>query len=611
MNRLVLVLPVALLSLVPAAFGEIPPVVTWTSPIRIWVDQIGYRTDGNKMAVIASDDAIPDDLRIELRDEKSNRAVWKLSDHPEALTKFDHGNKDHESGDFVDHLDFSNFTAPGRYYLALTAPYQLRSYKFNIAKNPYFQSGLASWKAYYYNRADGEIPAKFGGLWNHGRAFLGPNQATEAKVYKWKVGNRWPDHIGDEVIDPKTYDVHGGYWDAGDLNKYTSNTVNVQNMLLMAYEMAMVKGGPKDKELNIPESGNGIPDELDEIRVATEFLLRDTDGTGAAFGRVHQEPGSPPETVTAAVQLTMPNSEVTMGRAAALAYAAVVWRESKFDNAFATKCLAESMKSWKLLQSKPHPWPVDPNTPQKILSQGEMRGDADYPNWRTIAAAAYFRLTGKQEFDDIVHAELAKRDLVNDANDPAIWIYIHTKGADPALVATIKKAILAAADSTLHQLAGRSYRTFVPGYWWGSNQTVGQYGCTLVLGAQLTDDSAKRKAYLDGAENYVHYLYGRNPRGECYFTNMKSFGAEHSAMVMFHSWVGNANSPYSKKYIGEGPNKIGPFPGYVIGGPNGNMKRLVEDEDLDWRKSPWEFNEPDIAYQSQVLRVLDAFIWPQ
>ena len=413
------------------------------------------------------------------------------------------------------------------------------------------------------------------------------------------------------MIDSKTYDVHGGWFDAGDLNKYTSNTVNTHNMLLMAYEMAMVKGGPKDTDLNIPESGNGIPDELDEIRNGTEFLLRDNDGTGAAFGRVHQEFGSPPESVTAAVQLTMPNSEVTMGRAAALAYAAVVWRESKFDNAFAGKCLAESMKSWKLLQSKPHPWPVDPKNPKKILSQGEMRGDADYSNWQAVAAAAYFRLTGKQEFDDIVHADLAKRNLINDANDPALWIYIHAKGADPALVATIKKAILSAADSTLHQLEGRSYRTFVPGYWWGSNQTIGQYGCTLVLGAQLTDDSAKRKAYLDGAENYVHYLYGRNPRGECYFTNMKSFGAERSAMVMFHGWVGNVNSQYSHKYIGEGPGKIGPFPGYVIGGPNGNMKRLVEDEDLDWRKSPWEFNEPDIAYQSQVLRVLDAFIWPQ
>ena len=65
-----------------AAPGESFPVVTPSSTIRIWVDQIGYRTQGNKMAVIASDTALPDNPQIELRDEKTGRAVWKLSAHP-------------------------------------------------------------------------------------------------------------------------------------------------------------------------------------------------------------------------------------------------------------------------------------------------------------------------------------------------------------------------------------------------------------------------------------------------------------------------------------------------------------------------------------------------
>ena len=614
MNRLSYGLALSVLGLVSVALAEIPPAGTPSSPIRIWVDQVGYRPQGTKMAVVASGSSLPDDLQIELRDEKSDRAVWKLADHPKALSQFNNGKKDNESGDHIDHLEFTDFATPGRYYFVLTAPENIRSYKFNIAPNPYYLPGLAAWKAFYYNRADGEKLEKHGGLWNHGKAFMGPGQATEAQVYAWKKGNRWPDQVGTEIIDPKKYDVHGGWWDAGDLNKYTSNTSSVHNMLLMSYEMTLAKGGgplPKDSDLNIPESGNGFPDALDEIRVGTEFLLRDSDGTGAAFGRVHQEPGSPPESVTKPVQLTQPNSEVTMGRACALAYAAVVWRESKLDPAFATKCLDESMKSWNLLKQKPHPWPVDPDKPGKCLNQGEMRGDSDYPNWRTVAAACYFRLTGKPEYDTIVHDSLAKRNLEKDANDPALWIYIHTKSADPALVASIKKAMLASADATLRDLNNRGYRMFVPGFWWGSNQTVGDYGGRLILGALVTDEKDKKKAYIDGAENYVHYLNGRNPRGECYFTNMKSFGVERSAMVMFHSWVGNANSAYGKKYISEGPGKIGPFPGMVIGGPNGSMTRLIEDENLDWRKNPWEFNEPDIAYQAQVLRVLNAFIWPQ
>ena len=131
----------------------------------------------------------------------------------------------------------------------------------------------------------------------------------------------------------------------------------------------------------------------------------------------------------------------------------------------------------------------------------------------------------------------------------------------------------------------------------------------MVMASLLTTDKEKKTAYIDAAEEYVHYLYGRNPLGRCYFTNMKSFGAEHSTMVMFHSWVGMETIPYSSKYIGEGEGKIGPFPGMVVGGVNGSMKRYVDL--LDWRKNPWEFNEPDIAYQVADCRLLSVFTWPQ
>jgi len=589
--------------------GDVPPPGTMNSPIRIWVDQIGYRAAAPKMAVVASDKALPDGLKIELHSEKDNAVVWKLADHPAALLKVGGGNKDRDSGDYIDQVEFGEFAAPGRYYFVLAeaaGPASVRSYKFNIAANPYHEAGLAAWKALYYARADGDKLEKYGGLWNHGPAFLGPHQATEAQVYKWKTGNRWPDQVGTEIVDPKTYDVHGGWWDAGDFNKYTSNTVTSQNQFLMAYEMAA--GGPKDRELNIPESGHGVPDVLDQIRVATEFLIRDHDGTGAAFGRVHQESGSPPETVKAVVQLTMPNSATTMARAAGLAYAAVVWRESTLDDAFAKTCLDESMRSWNLLKTKPHPWPVDPKNPNQILSQGEMGGDdKDYAVWRATAAACYFRLTSQKEYDQIVHDAVAKG--VGDVAEPYKWVYMRSKGADPDLVAKIKKAVADSATGILGQQSAKGYRLVVDGFWWGSNAHVGSKGGTLVLAALLTDDAAKKKAYLEGAEEYVHYLNGRNPRGECYFSNMKSFGAEHSAVVMFHGWVGNATSKYSQKYIGEGPGKIGPFPGYIIGGPNGSMKKLIEDEDLDWRKAPWEFTEPDIGYQSQVMRLMSGFIW--
>jgi hypothetical protein len=152
---------------------------------------------------------------------------------------------------------------------------------------------------------------------------------------------------------------------------------------------------------------------------------------------------------------------------------------------------------------------------------------------------------------------------------------------------------------------GRGYAAGVRGYWWGSNRAIGQAGLNCLVAAELADDPAARARYLAAAEEYLHYLNGRNPIGLCFWSNMKSFGAENSVMVMFHSWVGSANSKEGQRYIGEGEGKIGPFPGMVVGGVNGNMKRYVNN--LDWRQNPWEFNEPCITYQSSCASLLNYF----
>jgi len=152
---------------------------------------------------------------------------------------------------------------------------------------------------------------------------------------------------------------------------------------------------------------------------------------------------------------------------------------------------------------------------------------------------------------------------------------------------------------------GKGYAMELRGYWWGSNRLIGQMGATCVIATELSADPEAKKRYIDAGEDYVHYLFGRNALGKCFLTNMKSFGAENSIMVMFHSWVGADGNANSAKYVGEGNGKIGPFPGMVVGGPNGSMKRYVEG--LNWQASPWEFNEPDITYQSPCCQLLGYF----
>lgn len=589
--------------------GSGPAVVKKTSPVRVWADQIGYRTKGPKMLVVAGTAELPKDLLFELCDAKTNAVVWNSKDNASAVIPFKNGQKDGESGDFVAHLDLSSFQKPGRYYVTYDAGGQkTRSFMFNIADDVYRDAGLAAWKSFYYQRADCDKPEKYAGVWNHGPAFLGPNQAKEAKIYKWN-GKAHFEPVGKDILDDTPRDVRGAWWDAGDFNKYTGNTVRCHNDLLLAY--LLVANSAKDKDLNIPESGNGAPDLLDEVRYGTEYLIRLCDKDGAAFGKVHEQGGCPPDSVKNPVQITEISGAATMARAAALAMASVVWKESKFDDAFAKKCQDEAKRSWDLFAQKPFPWTPDAKDPKKEAYTGYWFA-LDYNQMRATTAACFFRLTGESAYDQIVKEYWAnvKPGAPGEQGElyALIWMYMNAPKADPAIVTAMKKLITDQADQMVQWTgANKGYGMGIRGFWWGSNALIGRTGAMGVMAAELSSDPAAKKKYLEASEQYVHYLFGRNALGKCWLTNFKAIGAENSIMVMFHSWVGKDGDKASLKYIGEGPDKVGPFPGMVVGGPNGGMKTYVEG--LHWTQKPWEFNEPDITYQSPCVQLLGYFAY--
>ncbi len=237
---------------------------------------------------------------------------------------------------------------------------------------------------------------------------------------------------------------------------------------------------------------------------------------------------------------------------------------------------------------------------------------ADYDRCRAPAAACFFRLTGDQRYDAIVQ-EIAGRWTAPPPGEgtdlyPTLWVYPRTKGDNADLARKMKQMVFASADAVVRQNGpARGYAAGIRGYWWGSNRLAGHCGLNALLAAEMTDDPEARRRYLEAAEEYVHYLHGRNPIGLCFLSNMKAAGAENSAMVVFHAWVGKDGDPASAKYIGEGPGKIGPFPGLVVGGVNGGMKRYVYG--LDWRTNPWEFNEPCISYQAPCAALIGYFAW--
>ena len=64
--------------------------------------------------------------------------------------------------------------------------------------------------------------------------------------------------------------------DAGDKNKYTTFATSAVIQLIEAYRM---NPNVFKDNYNIPESGNGIPDVLDEVKFELDYLKRMQDAT--------------------------------------------------------------------------------------------------------------------------------------------------------------------------------------------------------------------------------------------------------------------------------------------------------------------------------------------
>jgi len=74
--------------------------------------------------------------------------------------------------------------------------------------------------------------------------------------------------------------------------------------------------------------------------------------------------------------------------------------------------------------------------------------------------------------------------------------------------------------------------------------------------------------YLNAASGYLHYIHGVNPLNKVYLSNMGGYGAENSVNEFYHAWFKDGS-----KYDAVGQSKIGPAPGFLVGGPNDSYSR--------------------------------------
>jgi endoglucanase len=578
------------------------------APVKL--DHFGYRPDDPKVAIFTSDPGSTVQVRT-----AAGAAVFAV---PADGGSISGRGIDAGSGDHVWWVDFSPLRIPGTYGLTVASP-PVRSYEFAVAPDVYRRVLRTALRTFYLQRCGVAKANAYAGVWADGVACHRTDTSTSPAAGQADAGLR---------------DLSGGWHDAGDYNKYVWYAVsNAVLFLLGAWEDN--RPAFPDGDLGIPESGNGVPDLLDEAKWELDFLLKMQLADGSVLSRVHAEGsdsgGSPPSTDTTRRYYLGPTLESGAVLAGSCALGARVFAAAGLT-AYAVTLRRAALSTWTWLQGQ---------------------GDSDEKVW---AAAEVFRLdpeivSARAYVDGYHAANWAGAALGATSYDThAALTYVRTARATPAVASAMKVGIGRQVEDVFS--TDDLYRNGMPAWahHWGSNGIRAGRGVFLLRAAQVRATGSRTPAECRRhALDVLHYFHGQNPLGMVYLTNMASLGGEHSSWQVFHDWFGQSRSAYSRsRFVGkplavvepgypyfdgtdnhgirdDKTSLFGPAPGFVPGGPNWNYSgdavpprgsrhparsyRDWNDQGV-WTARTWEITEPSIGYQGPYVALVAAFVEP-
>lgn len=603
----------------------------------IVVDQFGYLPAGKKVAVIRDPQAGFDaaesftpGTEYALVDKASGQAVF--SGQP---VSWKGGTTDPSSGDRVWWFDFSSVTMPGTYYI-LDSQKNVRSFEFDISPSVYHGVLRHAVRTFFYQRAGFAKDAKYAGAgWSDEASHIGALQDKNARPYNEK------NNAAKEV------DVSGGWYDAGDYNKYTNWTANYVVDFMRAYLEAP---GVWTDDYNIPESGNGIPDLLDEARWGIDHLLRMQQVDGSVLSIAGLSHASPPSSATGQTLYGTASTSAALNTAGALAIASKVYGSLGMTD-YALQLRENAIKAWDWAASNPSVIFKNNDTASGTsgLGAGQQETD-DYGRLmaKIEAASFLFEITGDSKYKDFIDSNYTQVHLImwnwasmyEVANQEALLYYAALPGATPAVATQIKNIYRNALNTADHFLAhpGKTdpYLAYINNYGWGSNSLKSLQGLIFTDLIFYNIEPAKNEEALQAAETFIHYIHGVNPMNLVYLSNMYAYGGESCVNEFYHSWFTNGSALWDRVET----SAYGPPPGFLAGGPNPGYnwdgccpsgcgsaannaictseslappkdqpaQKSYKDFNTSWPLNSWEVTENSNSYQINYIRLLSKFI---
>lgn len=496
----------------------------------IRLSQTGFYPDGEKLAAVINPEAGTFTIRSSTDDSEV------LSD---ALSKPKSWDK---SGEKVALADFSSITIPGVYYLEVEG--LGRSFDFFIGNRSHLGTARSALKAYYFNRASTPILAEFGHQWERPEG----HPDTEVRVHPSAATPERP--AGTVISAPK------GWYDAGDYNKYIVNSGISTYTLLSAYQHF-----PQffnELETNIPESGNNVPDILDEVRWNLEWMLDMQDPYDG--GVYHKLSTANFSGAVMPLQANATRYVVQKSTAAALNFAAVMAQANRvfqeIDPDFASTALAAAKEAYEWALENPAVYyrqgqmnsQFDPD-----INTGEYGDDnvSDEFNW---AATELYLSTQDDPYFDRINLNFSGWfgppgwNSVNTLALMSLFFYEdELVEAGKGISDEVRNAFISAADAFLNAKKEAPYGVTLNEFYWGSNSVAANQGIILIAAYHASGNAE----YLEAANASLDYLLGRN-----------------ATTYSFVSGIGKKPPMNIHHRQSEADAVEEPVPGFLAGGPN-------------------------------------------
>lgn len=534
-------------------FGVTPPVIPPEPTNKIRVNQVGYFYGFSKMATLVSDSTVPVNWSLK---NSSEKVVCSGTTTVKGFDK--------SSGDNVHIIDFSQYNIAGKDYKLVSDT--VESLPFDIGDDLYNDLKYYSIKYFYHNRSGIPIEMPYSDSSELARIAIDPNDVLSPDTTKDYTGNY-------------SLNITGGWNNDEGNGKSILNSGIATWTLMNMFERALNYGDIDftpyaDDTMNIPESGNGIPDILDETRYNLRALLNMQVPAGNTLsGMVHREVGnvrvlSLTGYVTQRV-LEPPSTAATLNLAALAAQGSRLW--NRYDSVFANKCLAAAETAWDAAIANPEIYAP--------MGSGYGYGDNYLGDEFYWAASELYITTGKDKYleyiqnskhyleiptkltDEINKDTTGCFNWCNTAGLGTISLALTKNNLPASDKAVAKENIVKAADKFISIADSQGYGVPIEectmnalpdlqGFPYYSNFYVLSESIVMAYAYEFNYS----KKYLNGMIGAMDYILGRNPMVQSYITGYGDNPVENPHHMFWSYQADNSTPKPPAGCLSSGPN---------------------------------------------------------